>query len=115
MAQRKSTAVGLDWKALVSEDRDVMRVLVQEVVQQVLESEMEEALQAAVESRVVPWSPFRLFPWRIEAEREQSRIRPVVVESGTVFDLGAEFEQCFSQFFWPRSWRSSVSSRRGRF
>lgn len=46
MAQRKSTAVGLDWKALVSEDRDVMRVLVQEVVQQVLESEMEEALQA---------------------------------------------------------------------
>ena len=46
MAQRKVTAVGLDWKALVSEDQDMMRVLVQEVVQQVLEAEMEEALQA---------------------------------------------------------------------
>jgi putative transposase len=46
MAQGKITAVALDWKALLSEGQDVMRVLVQEVVQQVLEAEMDEALQA---------------------------------------------------------------------
>ncbi len=58
MAQRKSTAVGLDWKALLSEDRDVMRVLVQEVVQQVLESEMEEARcrQARESGRRAAWA-----------------------------------------------------------
>lgn len=46
MAQRKVTAGGVDWKALMMEDRDGMRSLVQEVVQQVLETEMDEALQA---------------------------------------------------------------------
>jgi hypothetical protein len=72
-------------------------------------------LLRSVESHVVPWPPFRGFPWRFEAEREQSRIRPVAAESGTVFDLGAEFWRWLSQFFWPRSWQSSVASRRGRF
>jgi hypothetical protein len=33
-------------------------------------------LGSSVESRVVPWPPFRRFPCRAEAEREQSRIRP---------------------------------------
>jgi putative transposase len=46
MAQSKVTAVGLDWKALMSGEQDWMRGLVQEVVQQVLEAEMDEALQA---------------------------------------------------------------------
>lgn len=46
MARSKVTAVGLDWKALLSDEQDFMRGLVQEVVQQVLESEMDEALQA---------------------------------------------------------------------
>lgn len=46
MAQSKVTAVGLDWKALLSDEQDFMRGLVQEVVQQVLEAEMDEALQA---------------------------------------------------------------------
>lgn len=47
MAQKKSTSERLDWKALVSEEKEFFRVVVQEVVQQVLESEMEEKLQAA--------------------------------------------------------------------
>ena len=47
MAQRKGTSAGLDWKALVSEEKEFFRVVVQEVVQQVLESEMEELLQAS--------------------------------------------------------------------
>jgi putative transposase len=47
MAQKKSTPEGLDWKALMSEEKEFFRVVVQEVVQQVLESEMEETLQAA--------------------------------------------------------------------
>ena len=46
MAQKKSTSEGQDWKALVSEEKEFFRVVVQEVVQQVLESEMEELLQA---------------------------------------------------------------------
>lgn len=46
MARSKVTAVGLDWKALMSAEQDWMRGLVQEVVQQVLEAEMDEALQA---------------------------------------------------------------------
>jgi putative transposase len=46
MARQKSMAEGLDFKALVSEEQDLLRSLVQEVVQQVLEWEMEEALQA---------------------------------------------------------------------
>jgi putative transposase len=47
MAQKKSTPEGFDWKALVSEEKEFFRVVVQEVVQQVLESEMEETLQAS--------------------------------------------------------------------
>jgi putative transposase len=47
MAQKKSTSEGLDWKALISEEKEFFRVVVQEVVQQVLESEMEETLQAS--------------------------------------------------------------------
>lgn len=47
MARKKSTLEGVDWKALVSEEKEFFRVVVQEVVQQVLESEMEETLQAA--------------------------------------------------------------------
>jgi putative transposase len=46
MTQKKSTSERLDWKALVSEEKEFFRVVVQEVVQQVLESEMEELLQA---------------------------------------------------------------------
>lgn len=47
MAQKKSTSEGLDWKALVSEEKEFFRLVVQETVQQVLEGEMEELLQAA--------------------------------------------------------------------
>lgn len=51
MARQKSTAEGLDLKALVEEQEDLLRVLVQKVVQQVLEVEMEEALQAGKSER----------------------------------------------------------------
>lgn len=46
MAQGKGKSEGLDLKALLRDEQDMMRVLVQEVVQQVLEAEMDEALQA---------------------------------------------------------------------
>jgi putative transposase len=46
MARSKVTAGELDWKALLGEEREFFRGVVQEVVQQVLEAEMEEALQA---------------------------------------------------------------------
>lgn len=46
MAQNKNTAGGLDVKTLLSEQQDLVRVVVQEVIQQVLEAEMDEALQA---------------------------------------------------------------------
>lgn len=46
MAQKKNTAGGLDVKSLLSEQQDLVRVVVQEVIQQVLEAEMDEALQA---------------------------------------------------------------------
>jgi len=41
MAQKKSTSEGQDWKALVSEEKEFFRV----VVQQVLESEKRECLR----------------------------------------------------------------------
>lgn len=47
MAQKKSTSEGLNWKALLGEEKEFFRTVIQEVVQQVLESEMEETLQAA--------------------------------------------------------------------
>lgn len=46
MARSKVTAGEQDWKALLGEEREFYRRVVQEVVQQVLEAEMEEALQA---------------------------------------------------------------------
>jgi len=47
MARKKSTSEGLDWKALVGEEKEFFRVVVQEVVQQVLESEMENCCRRA--------------------------------------------------------------------
>ncbi len=46
MTQRKSTAVGTNWKALLSEDADLMRELVRHVMQEILESEMTDTLGA---------------------------------------------------------------------
>jgi len=46
MAHKKVTPGGLDWKALVSEEKEFFRRVVQEVGQQVLEAEMEDLLQA---------------------------------------------------------------------
>ena len=47
MAREKSTSVGVDWRSVLGEQQEFLRVVVQEVVQQVLEGEMEEALQAS--------------------------------------------------------------------
>lgn len=46
MAQTKGTSEGLDWKALVGEEKEFFRLVVQEVVQQVMELEMADHLQA---------------------------------------------------------------------
>jgi putative transposase len=51
MAQKKSTAGGVDWKALMGEEKEFFRAVVQEVVQQVLEAEMDESLGAGKSER----------------------------------------------------------------
>ncbi len=51
MARKKRTAKVLDWKAVLGEQEDFLRPLIQEVVQEVLEGEMTEALQAAKSER----------------------------------------------------------------
>jgi putative transposase len=48
---RKQNNPKLDWKALMSQDEDFMKGLIQEVVQQVLEAEMDETLQAGKSER----------------------------------------------------------------
>ena len=47
MTRKKDTAKQLDWKAVMAEDEDFMKALIQTVVQQVLEAEMEETVGAA--------------------------------------------------------------------
>ncbi len=51
MARKKRTAKVLDWKAILGEQEEFLRPLVQELVQEVLEGEMSEALQAAKSER----------------------------------------------------------------
>ncbi len=51
MARRKRKTDGVDLKALVVEEEDFLRKLVQETVQSVLEAEMSECLQAAKSER----------------------------------------------------------------
>ena len=46
MAQAERTRRRDEWKALMGEDRDFLRTVVQSAVQEVLEAEMTEALQA---------------------------------------------------------------------
>ncbi len=46
MTQKKSTAQGTNWKALLSEDADLMRELVRHVMQEILEAEMTETIGA---------------------------------------------------------------------
>jgi putative transposase len=48
---RKQNNAKVDWKALMSQDEDFMKGLIQEVVQQVLEAEMDETLQAGKSER----------------------------------------------------------------
>lgn len=46
MTRKQDSAKGVNWKALMAEQEDFLRPLIQEVVQQVLEAEMDEALGA---------------------------------------------------------------------
>ncbi len=46
MTRKQDSRKGKDWRKLLSEDRQWLRAMVQEVVQEVLEAEMEEALGA---------------------------------------------------------------------
>ncbi|MFN8938866.1 MAG: transposase, partial [Acidobacteriota bacterium] len=48
---RKQNSVKADWKAVMAQDEDFMKQLVQEVLQQVLEAEMDETLQAGKSER----------------------------------------------------------------
>ena len=54
MTQKKLTATGTDWKALVSEDADLMRAVVRQVMQEILEAEMTDALGAEPGERTEP-------------------------------------------------------------
>jgi transposase-like protein len=51
MTRKQDNAKGVDWKALIAEQEDFLRPLIQEVVQQVLEAEMDEALGAEKSER----------------------------------------------------------------
>jgi transposase-like protein len=55
VTRRKDSAKGRitaeQLKQIISEDRDLLKVMVEEVLQQVLEAEMEEALQAGKSER----------------------------------------------------------------
>ncbi|MFN9920984.1 MAG: IS256 family transposase [Acidobacteriota bacterium] len=48
---RKQNSANADWKAVMAQDEDFMKQLVQEVLQQVLEAEMDETLQAGKSER----------------------------------------------------------------
>lgn len=47
MARKQDNAKEVNWKALMAEQEDFLRPLIQEVIQQVLEAEMEEAIGAS--------------------------------------------------------------------
>jgi putative transposase len=51
MTRKKDSAKQLDWKALMGDQEDFLRPLVQEIVQQVLEAEMDDALGASRSER----------------------------------------------------------------
>ena len=46
MTRRQNSAKQMDWKAMMAEQKDFLRPLIQEVLQQVMEAEMDEALGA---------------------------------------------------------------------
>ena len=46
MTRKQDSAKSMNWKALMAEQEDFLRPLIQEVVQQILEAEMDEALGA---------------------------------------------------------------------
>lgn len=50
MARKKDSAKKLDWEAVMGDQEDFLRPLVEEIVQQVLEAEMDEALGPAIAS-----------------------------------------------------------------
>jgi putative transposase len=51
MTRKQNSAKELDWKALLAEQQDFLRSLVQEILQQVMEAEMNEALGAGKSER----------------------------------------------------------------
>ena len=46
MTEKKHNTSALEWKALMEDQKDFLKPLVQEVIQQVLEAEMQEAVEA---------------------------------------------------------------------
>ena len=65
MARPKIKRKGLDWKELLSADKDMMKAAVQEIVQEVLEAEMEEIVGARKSERSA--DPQRIPKWLLHA------------------------------------------------
>src|ERR1043165_3892573 len=59
MTRKQNSAKQISWKALMAEQGDFLRPLVQEVVQQVLEAEMDEALGAEKGERTASRQGYR--------------------------------------------------------
>jgi len=59
MARPKIKRKGVDWKALLAEERDLLKSAVQEVVQEILEAEMEQTVGAAKNERTAVRTGYR--------------------------------------------------------
>ena len=51
MARPKIKRKGIDWKGLLSEEKDLLKAAMQDMVQEILEAEMDEALGARKSER----------------------------------------------------------------
>ena len=59
MARPKIKPKGVDWKGLLKEEKDFLKVAIQEVVQEVLEAEMDEAVGARKSERTTGRTSYR--------------------------------------------------------
>ena len=59
MARLKIKRKGMNWKGLLSEEKDLLKSVVQEMVQEVLEAEMEQTVAAAKSERTAARAGYR--------------------------------------------------------
>ena len=98
MAEKKTTPVGLDWKAVLSEDSDGFRVLLQRVVQEVMEAEMTEALGAENVLGIGMPSPYSS-TGSIDDSRELAANLGIRFEVIPISGLFAEFTHALEPLF----------------